>query len=107
MNFDCYRVSLELISELRKVVERLERVDRGLADQLRRGATSIALNLAEGSGRAGKDKTKHFRYAFGSAKEVRAALQISQAWGYLQGFDLQAPEELLERLHRMLWRLTH
>ena len=40
-----------------------------LADQARRAMASVPLNLAEGAGRAGRDRVYHFRIAYGSVKE--------------------------------------
>ena len=48
-----------------------------LKDQLRRAAASIALNLAEGSGRASKKEQKRFfTIAFGSLRECQAVLDL-------------------------------
>ena len=48
-----------------------------LKDQLRRAASSIALNLAEGAGRFGqKDQKRFFQIAFASLRECQAVLDI-------------------------------
>jgi len=87
------------------VVEKLAWKDRSLANQVRRAASSIALNIAEGNRRNGKDRTYHFRVAAGSAAEVEAGLEVAVAWGHLEPPE---PElELLDQIRAMLWRLTH
>ncbi len=87
------------------MLERLKRDDRALADQLRRAASSVALNLAEGNRRTGQDRVQFFRIAAGSAAEVRAALEVGRAWGSVAGSE---PAEVeLDRVLAMLWRLTH
>ena len=49
-----------------------------LKDQLNRAASSIVLNLAEGSGRRTKpDQRKFFHIAFGSLRECQAILDLS------------------------------
>ena len=82
--FIAYEVSLEVITSLRAVVPKLERHDRDLADQLKRAASSVALNLAEGQRLTKGNKAKHYVIAHGSANEVRAALQTAAAWGWLE-----------------------
>ena len=75
--FDAYEVSVELISALRGVVAVIARHDPDLARQLRRAATSVPLNLAEGNQRAGRDRLHLFRVADGSAREVLASLDAA------------------------------
>src|SRR6478752_7752634 len=51
--------------------------DRSLIDQIRRAATSVMSNIAEGFGRGSKIEFIQFLYiAKGSCGEVRAQLQI-------------------------------
>jgi hypothetical protein len=47
--FIAYEVSLELIRSLRDIVPKIKKFDRDLADQIHRAATSVTLNLGEGS----------------------------------------------------------
>ena len=70
--------------------------------QLRRAAASISLNLAEGSGRAGRDRKHHFRIARGSALEVEACLLVAQAWGDVDENRLDTILPGLDELLRML-----
>ncbi len=103
--FEVYDAALGMVSALRPVLERLKREDRALAEQLRRAASSVALNLAEGNQRAGQDRLQFFRIAAGSAAEVRAALEVGRAWGSVAGSEKAEAE--LDRVLAMLWRLTH
>jgi four helix bundle protein len=103
--FIAYEVSLEVIMSLRSVVPKIERHDRDLADQLRRAASSVTLNLAEGQRLTKGNKPKHYAIAHGSANEVRAALQTAAAWGWLE--DVSEALEQVDRLLALLWRLTH
>ena len=104
--FDALDCALELVRVLRPVFDRLERVDRKLLDQARRAVQSVALNLAEGRGRAGRDRTQHWRIAFGSAEELEVALRVADAFGYLGALELGQADRLLDKLHAMLWRMT-
>ena len=103
--FIAYEVALELVTTLRPLVPLIERHDRDLADQLRRAASSIVLNLAEGNQSAKGNRQKHFAIAHGSASEVRAALQTAVAWSWIDA-DVAAPV-VLDRLMALLWRLRH
>ncbi len=106
MPFDCLEASFQLITELRSPLEVLRRADGKLHGQLRTAATSIPLNLAEGSGRDGKDRQHFWRIARGSAEEVRAILRVAVALGDLDEEQTESARETLERIHQMLWRLT-
>lgn len=103
--FHVYGAALGLVSALRSVLGELTKSDRALADQLRRAASSVVLNIAEGNRRAGKDRAHFFRIAAGSAAEVRAALDVARAWGMIG--VTSAAEAELDRVLAMLWRLTH
>jgi hypothetical protein len=47
----------------------------------------------------------HFAFADGSGNEVKAALELAHAWGWIE--DARAPREVLDRLLAIIWRLTH
>ena len=83
MAFRALDVSFELVSSLRSLLPGLARLDRDLASQIRRAASSVSLNVAEGSGRSGKDRLHCYRVARGSAREVEAGLRLAVAWGYV------------------------
>ena len=104
-SFHAYDAALGLVTALRPVLEQLKMRDRALTDQLRRAASSVALNLAEGNRRTGQDRLQFFRIAAGSAAEVRAALEVALAWGYIDAAPLAGAE--LDRVLAMVWRLTH
>ncbi len=106
MRFIALDVSLALIGDLRIPLARLRRLDPDLHRQLRRAASSVALNLSEGAERAGKDRQHLFRVARGSAREVETALRLALAWGDLRSDDVTTPLETLDRLLALLRGLT-
>jgi four helix bundle protein len=55
--------------------------DSEMSNQLRRAALSINLNIAEGTGRFGKDERKFLTIARGSTFECAAVLDAMQAVG--------------------------
>ncbi len=100
-------VSFQLIAALRPLVPRIKRHDRALADQLRRAASSVALNVAEADySDPGNKRARLFTVA-GSANETRAALRVAVDWGYCEVVEAAAARGLLDRIIAMLWRLTH
>ena len=103
--FVAYEVSVQLATSLREIIPLVERSDRDLADQMRRAASSVVLNLAEGQRSAKGNKQKHYSIAHGSANEVKAALAVARAWGWID--DAHAPLQILDRLLALLWPLTH
>jgi four helix bundle protein len=107
MTFDAERVALEMIAAVRGPLERLEQRNRAQADQARRAAASVAHNLSEGRRRAGRDRTFFWRTSAGSAAELRTALAIALAWGWLSVEELRPVGALLDRILAMTWRLVH
>lgn len=107
MAFEAYEIGLALIGALREPVAALQTRDPKLADQTRRAAQSIVLNLAEGRERTGRDRLHHYRISLGSAGELRAALDVALAWGYADAAAIAAALALLDRERAMLWRLAH
>ncbi|MBT6756717.1 MAG: four helix bundle protein [Candidatus Pacebacteria bacterium] len=70
--------TFNLATELYHQCEELQ-LPHHLKSQLSRASSSIALNLAEGSGkRTFKDQRRFFYIAFGSAKEVSAILTLAK-----------------------------
>jgi four helix bundle protein len=106
MAFDAYDRSLDLIRALAPLAHRLATHDATLTRQLRDAASSITQNLAEGSGRRGKDRKAHYRYAHGSVEEVIAVLDLLVAWGYFDVAAVAAARELAGRVRAMAFRLA-
>src|SRR5215831_16590846 len=102
--FVTYETALDLIRNLRDVVDGVKRFDADLADQMRRAASSITLNLGEGGGCSGGRRRLHNEIAHGSAREVKACLDTAMAWGWL---DVEVPWPVLDRLLGLLWGLTN
>ncbi len=103
--FEAENLAVKLIFAMREVVERVERRDRDLGNQLRRAATSIASNLSEGRRRIGKDRFHHWRIAAGSAAETRTQLNVAIARGYIE--EAERADAILDRLLAICWVLTN
>ena len=78
-----------------------------LADQARRAACSVPLNVAEGHGRVGRDRLQHYRIAYGSAKEASSALEMLASGRFVDVVEAARAAALLDRVRAMTWRLMH
>ena len=103
--FMSYEISIELNRAVRPIVEQIKRHDADLADQLRRAASSITLNVAEGARSTGGNQRLRYESAHGSAGEVRAALDLAEVNGFVG--DISDARRLLDRQLALLWGLTH
>ena len=105
--FEARDVAEQFVASLRYVVDAVADRSADLGGQLRRAATSAALNTAEGGRREGRDRNHHFRIAAGSCDEAASAVRIAIAWGWVEP-DAAAPAlALADRLQALLYRLRH
>ena len=100
-----YQVALEVVTELRPLVEQIRKHDNNLAKQLVDAMNSTVQNLAEAEVHRGGNKRAKFDIAHGEANEVKASLDVALAWGYIAD-DLSARAKL-RRLLALCWGLTH
>lgn len=76
----------------------------GLTSQLRRAAVSIPTNLAEGSGRQGKNEIKYFaNVALGSLAEVTYLIDLSKKLHFIADAEHKRLISLREELGALLW----
>ena len=72
---DVYQRSVDFLEITKRLIDTVPRGNSDLVDQLRRAATSILLNIAEGSGKPNPaDRRRFYMIARGSAMECGAAL---------------------------------
>ena len=93
-----YDVMLDSIALVAPLVKAIERHDRDLADQTRRAANSVALNIAEGAGSAGGVRTARYRTALGSAREAVCGLQVAERARYIPS----VPRELVAKMNHVI-----
>ena len=105
--FDAYDVSVEIAHALKPLLPAIRKCNSRLGRQVVEAASSIALNVAEGWRRLGRDREYHYTVAAGSAAEVGAAIDFAVALGVLDK-DAAAPAlGFIDRELAMLHRLTH
>ena len=101
---DVYQKARELIKDIYLLQNNFPKEERyALGDQIRRAATSIAANLAEGSGRQSMKEKVHFvEIAFGSMTEVFCELQTACDLGYIKEEQLDALRPQFTDIAKML-----
>ncbi len=75
----------------------------GLVSQMRRAASSVPANIAEGKLRKTDKEFQYFLYiAFGSGGELETHIEIAKRLPATKNFDFGTAEALLDEVMRML-----
>jgi four helix bundle protein len=102
---DCYRLALEFQAVAAGLLPK--RGASSLRDQLDRASASIALNIAEGTGRfSPADKARFYGIARGSATECAAIIDVILSRGLAPASTCRRGRALLVRIVQMLTRLA-
>ena len=80
---------------------------RSIGDQTIRAASSVAANLSEGHGRAGRDRLQYWRIAYASAKEVDCHLRLLLEAGAISRDQTATALDLFDEVRAITWRLLH
>lgn len=98
-DLDIWRLALELISVVYAILRKFPADEKyDLISQGKRAVTSIALNIAEGSGRhTDKDFSVFINRAITSLQEVDAALKIGIQLDYIDHADYERVSPLIEK----------
>jgi len=103
---DVYQLSIQFVAAAIAVSERIPRGYASLADQLRRAAMSIPLNIAEGVGKASKAEQARFHaVARGSAMECGAILDVVRVLRVESSDSLDQAKEMVVRIVGMLSKM--
>jgi four helix bundle protein len=103
-DLEVWRVARELRREIYRVARALPDFEKfALASQLRRAATSVTANLAEGFGRFGyQENAQLCRQARGSLYEARDHLTTCVDEGYLEASEGERLDKLAQSVARLL-----
>ncbi len=100
---DIYRESLALVDEVYKLTNCFPKEELfSLTNQLRRAATSVTLNITEGSGRSRKEFSHFLNMARTSCYECIAILEISKRRNYIHLSDHQNLYSKITSLVKMI-----
>lgn len=87
---EVYQAARLLVRDIYRLQQKFPKTEiYALGDQIRRSASSVTSNIAEGSGRnSNKEKVHFIEIAYGSLMEAFSQLQIAQDLGYLTEQDI-------------------
>jgi len=107
-DLEVWQVSLELVKAIYQITGKFPSSERfGLTQQIRRAAISIPSNVAEGQFRNSSKEFKQFlSIALGSAAELETQLIIAREIDYLSGEESTFLLNILERIMKMLKKLS-
>ena len=87
---EVYQAARALVKEVYLLQNKFPKTETfALGDQIRRSASSVTSNIAEGSGRNSfKEKAHFIEIAYGSLMEAFSQLQIAQDLNYISEKDI-------------------
>ena len=100
-----HEVALEGAALALQLTDMISKPFRSLANQVVRSAASVPANLAEGAGRAGRDRTYHWHVAYASALEVGSHLELLKRVGAVDAWQAQKTLDTFDRVRALTWRL--
>jgi four helix bundle protein len=93
-NFRTYELSISFYRECKVI-----KLPYAMKDQLMRAASSITLNLSEGSAKSSrKERLRYYAIAFGSIREIQAIIRLE---------DLHSLDARADYLAASLYKLAH
>jgi four helix bundle protein len=98
--------ALEAAGGLQRLLPGVRKRDRSLFDQIHRAMNSVVLKIAEADGNDAGTAKARFATACGSAKEVRAGMQLAVAYGYVSSSRVNEVDITLDEVCAMSWRLS-
>jgi four helix bundle protein len=107
---DVYPCAIELLALAAVVLDSLSKSkgNASIADQLKRAALSVPLNIGEGAGKSTPaDQAKHFVIARGSAMECGAIFDAALVLKLVNEATATQAEQLVTRIVGMLTKMCH
>ncbi len=98
---------MQLAQKSKLFIKRLPPEERfALADQWRRAAYSVPLNIAEGASRKGRlEFRRYLDIARGSLHELDVIIELAIGQGYFQRQELTPVRDVLSECARTVWGL--
>lgn len=102
-----WQKAMSLVENVYRVTNMFPEEERfGLTSQIRRCATSIPSNIAEGKSRGTKKDYRHFIIiAYGSASELETQLLIAEKLKFIDSLDFNKLNDELSEVLKMLGAL--
>lgn len=102
---DVFQCSVRFLSFATQLARGLPRGEGEVLSQLKRAALSIPLNIAEGTGKFGRESARFYLIARGSTFECAALLDVLCALELANDDGLATGRDDLERIASMLTRM--
>jgi len=103
---DVYKCAIEHLALVFQWIPRLPRGDSTLADQWRRAAMSVPLNIGEGTGKASTAERAHcYAVARGESMECGTILDVVRLIRVLPETELAHAKQLVVRMVEMLTKM--
>ena len=101
---EVYQAARVLVRDVYRLQQKFPKTETySLGDQIRRSASSVTSNIAEGSGRnSNKEKVHFIEIAYGSLMEAFSQLQIAQDLDYLTEQDIDTIRPQFINVAKML-----
>ena len=101
---EVYQAARILVRDIYLLQQKFPKTEMfALGDQIRRSASSVTSNIAEGSGRSSfKEKTHFIEIAYGSLMEAFSQLQIAQDLNYLTEQEIDTIRPSFVNVAKML-----
>jgi four helix bundle protein len=102
--FDAYKCSRQLVMSCYQLSKQIPDIERyGLIQQIRRAATSVTINMAEGSSRrSAAERRRYYEISRGSIVEIDTILDLFVDLKYCVKEELAALGDLILRCFQML-----
>jgi len=103
-NMEIFQLSYELALEVYKILNKFPEKERdNIMSQMKRSATSIPLNIAEGSvKKSDREFLSYLNHSYGSSKELEVLLLLSKDLNYISKKDY---EFLYKKLDKVMAKL--
>jgi four helix bundle protein len=103
-SLDVWKISFDYAINIYNLVPKIPVEEKyALVSQLKRSASSIPANIAEGKGRSGDKEFKRFLYiARGSLEENKSHLMLAKELGYINNNDFLKIKNRAEEVGKVL-----
>ena len=102
-----FELMLDVVPDLRRLVDEVAKHDKDLARQIRRAAESVVSNHGEADGVQGGHRRERVGTALGSANELLRQVQWAAAWGYTEPARANRIITQVRRVCAMSYRRLH
>jgi len=104
-----WKLSMDLAIDIYRTTENFPSQEKySLVDQIRRAATSIPSNIAEGAARQTKKEFANYLHiAQGSLSELDTQFELARRLGYIDDQTWRTLSERMERIDKLLSGLIH